>query len=252
MTFVDTAPKKSLGQHWLVSEGHVRQIIEAVGEVGGVLEIGSGKGILTGSLSGQAPVVALELDPRMVEATQRAAPGVEIVQGDVLKADLVGLLDRLDEPRAVVSNLPYYITAAIVSRLCDVSAHFDTAVLMMQEEVAAKLMAPAGDSARGSLSVAVQRHFETESVCKVPPGAFKPPPKVSSRVLKLRSRRIVVDPAFEKLVRAGFKQPRKTLANNLGERGLVERAGLSPSVRPHQLREEDWDRLTLLRRSPTS
>jgi 16S rRNA (adenine1518-N6/adenine1519-N6)-dimethyltransferase len=249
---VDVSPKKSLGQHWLVSETHVRMIVEAVGEAKGVLEIGSGKGILTGPLSGRAQTIALELDPRMAAATQRAAPKVEVVEADVLKADLEAILKRLDEPRAVVSNLPYYITAAVVSRLCAVSAHFETAVLMMQEEVAAKLLAPAGDARRGSLSVAVQWHFEIESVCKVPSAAVKPPPKVSSRVLRLRSKRIAVDEALEKIVREGFKQPRKTLANNLGDRELIERAGLSPSVRPHQLREEDWDRLARLGRSPKS
>jgi 16S rRNA (adenine1518-N6/adenine1519-N6)-dimethyltransferase len=188
----------------------------------------------------------------MAAATLRAAPKVEVIQADVLKADLSALLARLNEPRAVVSNLPYYITAAIVSRLCEVSESFETAVLMMQEEVAAKMTAPAGDARRGSLSVAVQRHFEIESVCKVPAGAFKPPPKVESRVLKLISKRLAVDEGLERLVRQGFRQPRKTLANNLGDKALVERAELSPSVRPHQLREEDWDRLAQLRRSPTS
>lgn len=249
---MDVSPKKSLGQHWLVSEEHVRKIVDAVGEVRGVLEIGPGKGILTGPLSGKAPVIALELDPRMAAATLRAAPNVEAVEADVLKADLKSILERLEEPRAVVSNLPYYITAAVVSRLCEVSESFETAVLMMQEEVAAKLLAPPGDARRGSLTVAVQRHFQIESVCQVPPVAFKPPPKVDSRVLKLQSKRLGVDIDLERLVRAGFRQPRKTLANNLGDKGLVEGAGLSPSVRPHQLREEDWARLAQLKRSPTS
>ena len=78
------------------------------------------------------------------------------------------------------------------------------------------------------------------------------PPKVESKVLRLTSKGIAIDRDLEALVRKGFTQPRKTLANNLGNREIIERAGLSPSVRPHQLREEDWDRLALLKRSPTS
>jgi 16S rRNA (adenine1518-N6/adenine1519-N6)-dimethyltransferase len=246
---MDTKPKKSLGQHWLVSEGHIRQIVDAVGQPRGILEIGSGKGILTGPLSGKAKTIALELDPRMVDATKRAAPNVEVIEADVLQADLSALLRRLEEPRAVVSNLPYYITAAVVSRLCAVSTEFETAILMMQEEVALKLLAPAGDSRRGSLSVAVQRHFEADTVTKVPPGAFKPPPKVESRVIRLASRKLPVDAKLETLVRRGFTQPRKTLANNLQDRELVESAGLSLSVRPHQLLLENWTRLAEIRRS---
>jgi len=246
---VDTKPKKSLGQHWLVSEEHIRMIVDAVGGAGGVLEIGPGKGILTAPLSARAQLIALELDARMVGATQRAAPGAEVVEADVLQADLGHLLERLVHPRIVVSNLPYYITAAVVSRLCEVSTQFDAAVLMMQEEVAAKLMAPAGDSRRGSLSVAVQRHFAIETVTKVPPAAFKPPPKVESRVLRLDSKGVESNSGLEALVRRGFKQPRKTLANNLGDKESIERAGLSSSVRPHQLREEDWVQLAELARN---
>ncbi|MDQ2986938.1 MAG: 16S rRNA (adenine(1518)-N(6)/adenine(1519)-N(6))-dimethyltransferase RsmA [Armatimonadota bacterium] len=249
---MDFAPKKSLGQHWLVSEGHVRKIVDAVGDARGILEIGPGKGILTAPLSAKAPVIALELDPRMAEATLRAAPNAEVITGDVLTADIGGLLDSLERPVAVVSNLPYYITAAVVSRLIEVSERFDIAVLMMQEEVANKLMAEAGNARRGSLSVAVQRHFVIESVTKVPPGAFNPPPKVDSRVLRLVSKGVPVDKSLEALVRKGFTQPRKTLANNLGNREIIERAGLSPSGRPHQLLEEDWVLLGQLARSPKS
>lgn len=249
---MDVSPKKSLGQHWLVSGEHVRRIVDAVGEARGVVEIGSGKGILTGPLSGKAPLIALELDQRMVAATIRAAPNADVVEADVLNADLRAFLARLAEPRVVVSNLPYYITAAVVMRLCEVSHLFDAAVLMMQEEVAAKLLAEPGDSRRGSLSVTVQRHFKLETVCHVPPAAFKPPPKVHSRVLKLHSKGITIDRALEALVRSGFRQPRKTLANNLGDKALIERAELSARVRPHQLREEDWDRLAQLMRSPKS
>lgn len=242
--------KKSLGQHWLVSQRHVNEIIAAAADAAGVLEIGPGKGVLTAPLTTQSQVLALELDADMLPILAAAAPDANVIQGDVLRADLHDILRALPEPRAVVSNLPYYITAAVVSRLCELSTLLDFAVLMMQEEVAARITAPAGDPRRGSLSVTVQRHFELSSVCKVPAGAFSPPPKVDSRVLRLHSRKRQQDPAWEAIVRRGFSQPRKTLANCLGDRDLVAAAGLSLTARPHQLREEDWNRLADAARNP--
>ena len=249
---VDVSPKKSLGQHWLVSESIVRKIVDAVGNPRGIVEIGPGKGILTAPLAAIAPLIALELDPRMVESAKRAAPNAELIEEDILKVDLDEILARLDPPRAVVSNLPYYITGAVVSKLCAASPNFDFAVLMMQKEVAQKLTAKAGESSRGSLSVAVQRQFDIEAIIDVPPTAFKPPPKVESRVLKLSSKKIPVDHELEHLVRRGFRQPRKTLANNLGDRRSIESAGLSPDVRPHQLQEDDWVRLAKQASNPKS
>jgi 16S rRNA (adenine1518-N6/adenine1519-N6)-dimethyltransferase len=254
-------PKKSLGQHWLKDSGVIAKIVAACQPASGVLEIGPGTGVLTRPLAAAAQVLAIEIDPRAAEELSGTLPKAQILTGDVLQADLPALLETLPEPRTLVSNLPYYITAAVAEKVCEAAQHLDRAVLMMQAEVAERLMAKPGDSARGSLSVFVQYFFEVESVCKVPPSAFYPPPKVDSRVLLFAPRQgRGPNEALFRLVRAGFKQPRKTLANNLsglagGKEAAVDWlsiAGISPAARPHQLTEEDWLRLAAPGRIPKS
>lgn len=243
-------PDKGLGQHFLCSRTVVDKIVAAVPDGTSILEIGPGPGILTGPLSAKAPTLALELDSRMIAALAVSAPCVQVVQGDALKVDLSALLERLPNPRAVVSNLPYYITGPLLGRIADARAHWSIAVLMMQQEVATKILATAGKRERGSLSVRMQAQFDVSRVCGVPPGAFLPPPKVESEVLRFVPKRggsADLPESFFNLVQAGFAQPRKTLANNLLSRGyereLVARAGLDPSIRPHQLGQSDWERI---------
>jgi len=115
----------------------------------------------------------------------------------------------------------------------------------MQREVGHKLLAKAGKSSRGAISVRMQAEFEITKVCDVPPGAFLPPPKVDSVVLKLVPKSKPLSADFVKFVQAGFAQPRKTLANNLHGAGfdrlVVERVGLPASVRPHELTQGQWE-----------
>ncbi|RYG65219.1 16S rRNA (adenine(1518)-N(6)/adenine(1519)-N(6))-dimethyltransferase, partial [bacterium] len=148
---------------------------------------------------------------------------------------------------AIVSNMPYYITAPLLDRFTAQRAKVERLVLMMQREVGDRIAAPAGKSERGSLSVSLQRLFTIERLIDVPPEAFAPPPKVRSVVLVLRPRDIVADPDFERLVRAGFTHPRKTLANNLSAvypretiLAVAEKEGFEPTIRPHQLTEAQW------------
>jgi 16S rRNA (adenine1518-N6/adenine1519-N6)-dimethyltransferase len=152
----------------------------------------------------------------------------------------------------VVSNLPYYITGPLLGRIADARAHFDVAVLMMQKEVADRILAKPGKRERGALSVAIQSQFTASRLAHVPAGAFMPPPKVDSSVLIFRPRLDGLSDEVMKLVRIGFAQPRKTLANNLvaGLRlsrdeavARVEAAGLSETVRPAELAEADWAKL---------
>jgi 16S rRNA (adenine1518-N6/adenine1519-N6)-dimethyltransferase len=215
----------------------------------GLLEIGPGPGVLTAALSEQClKMIALEVDPKMAKALAESAPKAEIRLADALKTDLLETLAELPEPRGVVSNLPYYITGPLVARIAEVSANWDIAVLMMQKEVAARIVAPPGDSDRGSLSVFLQSQFSIEKVIDVPPGAFLPPPKVDSTVLEFKPLGAAMDESFYAFVRAGFKQPRKTLANNLVAMGRkreevesrLTRAGLDERVRPHALTLEQW------------
>ncbi|MCW5940518.1 MAG: ribosomal RNA small subunit methyltransferase A [Fimbriimonadaceae bacterium] len=237
--------KKSFGQHFLVSGRVVSQIVSACDGLKGLLEVGPGPGALTRPLSEQAQVVALELDPRMAPVLSESSPKARVVFGDALDTDLAGLLSDLPEPRGIVSNMPYNITGPLLERFTAVRALVSRLVLMMQREVAEKVMAQPGDSSRGALSVRIQACFEVRRVCLVPPGAFKPPPKVESAVLRLTPRSDPMPERFDAVVGAGFSQPRKTLANNLPAprdqavealRGL----GLGDTVRAHQLTEEQW------------
>lgn len=246
------APTKRWGQHFLVSPTVVDRILEAAGHPKGVLEIGPGPGVLTRPLSERCErVIAYEVDPIAVSALSESAPRAEIRHEDALRVDLGIALMELPEPRAVVSNMPYNITAPLLQAFAGVRRHYETAVLMMQLEVGRRLLAQAGDSNAGSLSIFMQAQFEIEKVCLVPPGAFYPPPNVDSIVLKLTPRETGIqdEAAFFGMVRTGFTQPRKTLVNNLSpfgkERVLAALAsgGFTPSVRPHQLSLDNWKSL---------
>lgn len=236
-------PDKRLGQHFLVAEAFVQRIVAAVPPGAGVLEVGPGPATLTESLSLAHTVIAVETDERWRELLAEAAPSVRIVFADALRTDLGTLLDDLPSPRAIVSNMPYNITGPLLEAFMGQRSRVAKMILMMQREVGDKIVARAGDSSRGGLSVVMQRHYTIKSQPNVPPGAFWPPPKVWSSVLEFTPRADVPqDDEFIRLVRAGFKSPRKTLANNLrsNEIAVVLPEVWSPSIRPHELTEEQW------------
>lgn len=246
---------KGLGQHFLCSGKVVEAIRLRFEGFHGLLEIGPGPGVLTSELSESVErFIALEVDRRMVAALAESAPKAEVRLADALRSDLASILAELPQPRGIVSNLPYYITGPLVTVIAEASPFWGKAVLMMQREVAARILAPPGDSDRGSLSVYLQAQFAIEKVIDVPPGAFVPPPKVSSTVLEMRPLGNVYDPEFFRFVRAGFKQPRKTLSNNLQAFGLdreevgsrIEAAGLDERIRPHALTLDEWRKVARL------
>ena len=241
--------RKGLGQHFLCSSTAVNAIVGAASGCAGVVEIGPGPGVLTGALSEGAEVVALEVDDRMIEALKESAPKARVLKQDALKAHLAVILGELPQPRAVVSNLPYYITGPLLTSIASARDHFAVAVLMMQKEVAVRIMAPPGDRDRGSLSVFLQAKFVISKVAGVPAGAFLPPPKVDSTVLKFVPRADADGEDLFKFVRRGFTQPRKTLANNLSAASSVSREevvakltelGLDEKVRPQVLTIDQW------------
>ncbi len=245
------AAEKKLGQHFLADPAIVARMVAALDGIRSVLEVGPGPGILTGPMCDAVTNVAfIEIDERMRAPLSQTAPTARAHFGDALQTDLAPILDDLEAPRAIVSNLPYYITAPLLERFTAQRAKVDRMVLMMQKEVGDRIAAPAAKGERGSLSVSLQRLFTIERLVDVPPEAFAPPPKVRSVVLVLTPRDVQADPSFEKLVRAAFTHPRKTLANNLGAVypreqvvGVAERVGLEPTIRPHQLDEEQWLKL---------
>lgn len=214
--------------------------------------MGPGPGVLTQALADEKRrVMAVELDPRMAGALSESAPLAEVLIADALKSDLNGLLDQLPEPRAIVSNMPYNITGPLLAKFAEVRDRIDRAVLMMQKEVGSRILAEPGNSDRGALSVCLQAQFAIQKVCQVPPGAFEPPPKVDSIVLRLNPQPTPGSAQDEArlfgCVRAGFTQPRKTLLNNLGVtygKQEVERVlatlELDARIRPHMLALEQW------------
>lgn len=248
---------KGLGQHFLASPKVVERIVAATDGCQSVVEIGPGPGILTAPLSeAVSNVVAIEIDSRMAALLAESAPNARVILGDALSLDLRAIIEGLPAPVAVVSNMPYYISAPLLQRIAGVAPTIDRAILMMQREVATRISARAGKRERGSLSVYLQAVFAIEKLIDVPPGAFLPPPKVDSAVLTLRPTRADFDDAIFAWIQTGFSQPRKTLANNLSASGRMSRevalaaleaTGLSPTIRPHELTLEQW--ITLFDRS---
>lgn len=219
---------KNLGQNFLIDEGVLEDIINASGIDGtfGVLEIGPGLGTLTARLAQTAgKVVAIELDRSIAGYLKDAFiayANVTILQQDALKADLAGIIDAQfpNMPVAVVANLPYYITSPMIMRLLEEGLPLQSVTVMIQKEVAERIVAKAGTKAYGALSVAAQYHSAPQLIRLVPPECFMPPPKVVSAVIHLQiaghQKPFVTDEEkLFRVVKAAFGQRRKTLINAL-------------------------------------
>jgi 16S rRNA (adenine1518-N6/adenine1519-N6)-dimethyltransferase len=219
-------PKKSFGQNFLVSDGIARAIARACvpdDEVGRarVVEIGAGTGALTLLLAERAAsVAAIERDRDLVPLLAQAVDGTcaRVVEADAQSADLPALLGPADPtaPRVLCGNLPYSITGALLRLAVENAAAFDRAVFMVQDEVAQRLGAHPGTKAWGGLTVFVRAAFDVRRVLRAPPGAFHPPPEVTSAVVELvpvRPPRAQETERFRTLVRRAFESRRKTLRN---------------------------------------
>ena len=225
--------KKSFGQNFLIAERVFRAIVDAA--VGAdddwIVEIGAGLGTLTARLAERVPegkVIALERDPDMI-AVLRGELGevenVEVEQVDAMKYDLAMAARWRGDRIVVCGNLPYHIASQILFRVVDARAHVRRAVVMIQKEMADRVLANPGGKDYGALGVMIQTYLDARPVAKVPPGAFVPPPKVDSTVLRLTPladdapRVPLADPArYSAVVHAAFGQRRKTLRNALRAR----------------------------------
>ena len=255
--------RKRFGQHFL-EPAWVARLITAVAPASDetFIEIGPGRGALTAPLAEHAgKVIAVELD-RDLAATlaPRVQPNVRLVQANFLDVDLPQLLQGEHTPVRVVGNLPYNVASPILFRLLDTADEgrlLRDATLMVQREVADRIVAAPGGGDYGALSIQVQLVADVERVLSLPPGAFRPPPKVHSAVVQLRFRPPRVDvgsrDVFERVVRGLFLQRRKTLANALkpvaasfGHSSLdvLQKAGLDGGRRPETLSLEDIARLS--------
>lgn len=255
--------RKRFGQHFL-EPAWVAKLIEGLSPRPDdtFLEIGPGRGALTKPLAARVGrLVAVEIDRDLAAALPSQLPGhVRIVQGDFLDTDLDALLAGERRPLRVVGNLPYNVSTPILFKLlgaADEGRVFSDATVMLQKEVADRLVARPGTSDYGALAIQVALSADVERVLTLPPGAFRPPPKVTSAVVRLAFRPRPVDVGdartFERLVRGMFLQRRKTLANALkpvaAAQGrsapeLIERAGLDGRRRPETLTLEEIARLS--------
>lgn len=226
-------PKKALGQNFLTDKNVLNRIVEAAGISAGdrVIEVGPGRGSLTHLLAEKgAQVVAVELDRELVPLLEREFAGrenVEIVQADILDADLRQLLlSRWQGKWKVAANLPYNISSQVLIKFLDNHDLFSSLVLMLQREVGERLIAPPSCKEYGILSVYLALHFDIYREFLVRPGSFYPVPKVDSVVLRFvplpKPRADAGDEAFfRQVVRGAFGQRRKTLWNCLKSAGLV-------------------------------
>lgn len=254
--------RKRFGQHFL-EPAWVDKLTSAIAPTpaDSFLEIGPGRGALTFALARHAArVLAVEIDRDLARRLTFGAPSnVVVVTADVLEADLAGLLAPFG-PVRVAGNLPYNVSTPILSRLLDLAddgRRFRDATVMLQLEVAQRLAARPGSKAWGVLSACQQMRADVEQLLTLPPGAFRPAPKVQSAVVRLHYRppRIALaDPAaFEALVRTVFMQRRKMLANAVGPiadasgldgRAAVARAGIDGRRRPETLDLAELARLS--------
>ena len=259
--------KKSWGQNFLVDERTYRAIVDAcaLDDQSWVIEIGAGLGTLTARLAERAAhVIAVERDRDMV-AILRAELGererIEIAEANALTYDYAGVADRAGAAPSVVGNLPYQIASPILFRLLEARAHLSRMVVMLQREMAQRIVAAPSTPEYGALGVMVRMYGEPRLVCRVPPSAFIPQPRVESAVLRVvpfaggATRAPVGDlERFSRVVHAAFQMRRKTLRNSLAGLASDEQlraafaaatpGGIDPQRRGETLSVEEFAALT--------
>lgn len=251
---------KSLGQNFIINPSVCPRIAEEGGATSGtgVIEIGTGVGVLTAELAKRADkVVAVEIDDRLIPVLSETLSdfdNVKIINEDVLKVDLNKVIEEEFSGMDVYvcANLPYYITSPIIMSLLESRLNIKAITVMVQKEAATRLTAELGTRDVGAVTVAVRYYSEPKLLFNVSRGSFMPSPNVDSAVIRLdikNEKKVDDEKHFFKVVRAAFSQRRKTLSNSLSS-GLsmdkkviaeaIKSAGLPESVRPEQLSMEDF------------
>jgi len=262
--------KKSLGQHFLHERGVIDRLLLAIAPQPGdrIVEIGPGQGALTFPLLRRhGALAAIEFDRDLLAPLTAQAPAhgaLRLIHSDVLDVDLSALAAELvaESPDAagddgrmrLVGNLPYNLSSPILFHALDHAPAIRDMHFMLQKEVVDRMAAEPGSKVYGRLSVMLQAHCRVSALFKVPPGAFRPPPKVDSAVVRLVPRapaEIGIDDArvFAAVVRDAFGQRRKTLRNALSaqcDEALIAAAGIDPQLRAERLSVADFVRLANL------
>ncbi len=252
---------KALGQNFLIDGNIVRKISQQanITKEDYVLEIGPGIGTLTEELALNAKkVVAVELDEKLLPIlaeTLKDYENVEIIHGDILKVDIESIIEeKLGEgPIKVVANLPYYVTTPIIARLIEEDLNIESITVMVQKEVAQRIVAGPGSKQYGSLTVFVNFFTQPQIVIEVPKTVFMPQPKVDSAVIRLDLKKELPDvdrKVFFKVVKAAFGKRRKTILNSLSSsqltpdkdtmRKVLEACNIPLNARAEDLKIEDF------------
>jgi len=266
------SPRKRLGQHFLTDPNILNKVIRTavVGKKDVVLEIGPGLGDMTLALSREAKkVIAVEIDPKLVailKEKMKEHHNVEVVKSDILRVDFKHFLNKEGRPVKVVANLPYQISTPLLFRFVESKEAFSTFTLMLQKEVAERMVAPPGRKEYGPLSIFVQLSLDISIRFFIKPSAFFPPPKVASAVVQMAWREKPMIQAneeewFRRVVKACFGYRRKTLINALRHSELslddsvgsrIEEIGIDPGRRPETLTIEEFAKLADALKSPIS
>ncbi|MCF6464331.1 16S rRNA (adenine(1518)-N(6)/adenine(1519)-N(6))-dimethyltransferase RsmA [Clostridium sp. Cult2] len=256
---------KSLGQNFLIDGNIVRKIAQEgnITKEDYVLEIGPGIGTLTEELALNAKkVVGVELDKSLLpilEETLKDYDNVEIIHGDILKVDIKGLIEEKlgGGPIKVVANLPYYVTTPIIAKLIEEDLNIESIIIMIQKEVAHRIIASPGNKQYGSLSVFVNFYTYPEILITVPKTVFMPQPKVDSAVIKLELKEELPEvdrKVFFQVVKTAFSKRRKTLLNSLSSnpwgldkeqiRETLIKANIPLEIRAENLKIEDFVKIS--------
>lgn len=248
---------KSLGQNFLVNPSVCPKMAELCGadENTGVIEVGAGIGVLTKELSKRAKkVVSIELDTRLIPVLSETLDGclnTEVINDDILKIDLQKLIEEKFSGMKVVvcANLPYYITTPVITRFLESGLNIESVTVMIQKEVADRLIAGCGSRGAGAITVCVDYYSEAKKLFDVSRGSFMPAPKVDSSVIRLDIRKeppvkVGDEKKFFRVVKAAFAQRRKTVLNSVSSSlgisketvsAALENAGLKSTVRAEEM-----------------
>jgi 16S rRNA (adenine1518-N6/adenine1519-N6)-dimethyltransferase len=262
-------PRKGWGQHFLVDRNILNKVIwtAQVEKEDAVLEVGPGLGEMTIALARQAKrVIAIEIDSKLVailNEKMKNYPNVEVVRSDILKVDFNQFLKKEGHPIKVVANLPYQVSTPLLFRFIESKETFSTFTLMLQKEVAERMVAPPGGKEYGPLSIFIQMFLDVSIRFFIKPSAFFPPPKVESAVIQMvwKEKPMIEtndEEWFKRVVKACFGYRRKTLVNALKHSELslpesielkMEAIGIDPRRRPETLTIQEYASLAkVLRR----
>ena len=259
-------PRRKWGQHFLADKNILKKVIKTaeIEKEDIVLEVGPGLGGMTQALAHEArKVIAVEIDTRLVEILRNEladTPNVEIIRGNILKLDLRKHLGSEKRPVKVVANLPYQISTPLLFHFIDSRDLFSVLILMLQREVAERMVASPGKKTYGPLSVLVQSVADISICFTVKPSAFFPPPEVESAVVRLSwKERPMIAPeqedGFRAVVKGCLGYRRKTLTNAMKHsdlllpenlEGRLEEMGIDPRRRPETLTVEEFVALARL------